>query len=199
MKLKIIHSVGHRGLNKTADVKAAKTKLAQLGYEFFKINGKADRGLIIAIKLFQSIIQGHHIVGGKGVDGRIDPNGFSLEFLNSKKAPKWMLMPLQGPGFFNYELLDTEDNHDYGTSWMAETLQGAGHHYKANYLKKHSNAALIAINDVSLEEGGDTPDHKSHETGISCDLRLPRVDGDWGGIANPNTCLLYTSPSPRDS
>ena len=33
---------------------------------------------------------------------------------------------------------------------------------------------------VSIPHGGDTPDHKGHETGLMCDVFLPRKDGGFG-------------------
>jgi len=197
MKLILSDSVGHRGRNEAKDVRATKNQLAYLGFDFFKHNGTADQGFIVAINLFQSIIHGHHVLGGRGVDGRIDPRGFTITYLNSNNAPNWVLMPLQGPGFINHELKDTEDNHDYGTNWMSETLKGAGRIYSATYLKRNPVASKIAVNDVSIEQGGDTPDHRTHETGLSCDIRLPRIDGSWGDISNPNTNKQYDRSAMR--
>ena len=42
-----------------------------------------------------------------------------------------------------------------------------------------------------------TPDHKGHETGLACDLRLPRKDGRAGGIKNPNTNTAYDRNAMR--
>jgi hypothetical protein len=41
---------------------------------------------------------------------------------------------------------------------------------------------LLHINDTSLPQGGDTPLHHGHEAGMCSDIRLPRTDGNVGGI-----------------
>lgn len=85
-------------------------------------------------------------------------------------------------GFINDELTQTNDNHDFGTNWLADTLRDAGAAYKTAFLNMHPNATLIRVNDISLPQGGDTPMHATHEAGLCCDLRLPRKDGGAGGI-----------------
>jgi len=106
-------------------------------------------------------------------------------------------MPESGPGFINHELLDEQDNHDYGTNWMAQAITSFSATYHDLHLTTHPQAALVTINDVSVPHGGDTPDHAGHETGLSCDLRLPRLDGGVGGIRNPNTNSAYDRSSMR--
>ena len=132
---------------------------------------------------------GRDKVGG---DGRVDVPDAPLKnlhgtynWIRAENAPRWQTMPeaFAGEGFFNFELSDTTDNHDFGTDWMANTIISAGWHYNDNYLSTHSDAALLTVNDVSLEQGGDTMDHKGHESGMACDIRLPHVNGKApGGI-----------------
>jgi hypothetical protein len=43
-------------------------------------------------------------------------------------------------------------------------------------------AAPFRHYDISLPHGGDTPHHQGHETGLMCDVFLPRRDGGFGGI-----------------
>jgi hypothetical protein len=96
----------------------------------------------------------------------------------------------------NVEVADVGDQHDFGTDWLAEFIRGAGSHYRDNYLATHPGASVIAVNDASLPQGGDTPDHSGHETGLSCDLRLPRTDGTTDGgldIGSP----LYDKDAAR--
>ncbi len=64
MALEISHSVGKGGKNNPSDVTAVKRRLGELGFEFFPINEKPDQGLVMSIRLFQSIIRGSSRVGG---------------------------------------------------------------------------------------------------------------------------------------
>jgi hypothetical protein len=84
-------------------------------------------------------------------------------------------------GFVNIEVADPADKHDFGTDWLATTISGAGATYRTAHVLTNPLAAVITVNDASLPEGGDTPDHQGHETGLSCDLRLPRTDGTAPG------------------
>jgi hypothetical protein len=85
-------------------------------------------------------------------------------------------------GFYNVEVAQQhDDSHDFGTNWLAETIRDAGRRYYDQYLVTSSDSAPITVNDASGTRGGDTPDHQGHETGLSCDLRLPRTDGSAPG------------------
>jgi peptidoglycan hydrolase-like protein with peptidoglycan-binding domain len=180
MAIQISESVGQGGSNRPDDVRAVQQRLAELGFNFFgAIDGTVSPGFLMAIRLFQSIIAGRHSVSG---DGRIDPAQTTLRFLQASNAPRWQVMPLQGTGFVNHERQDASDKHDFGTHWMADTIRSVGQTYQTEYRHAHPKAALIAINDVSLPHGGDTPDHAGHETGLACDILLPHADGTFGGI-----------------
>ncbi|NEO28269.1 MAG: peptidoglycan-binding protein, partial [Kamptonema sp. SIO4C4] len=173
-------SVGYQGTNRNQDVLAVKKRLNDLGYTWVNPTTSIDTGTLNAIRLFQAIINQHYQVRGSGVDGRVDPNGFTHSWLEAKNAPRWQLMPVDNVGLFNYERqIQTADNHDYGTNWMADTLINAGQDYQRTYLDAHPQAAQIVINDVSVPYGGDTPDHATHETGMSCDILLPRQSGGY--------------------
>jgi hypothetical protein len=176
-------SVGAGGRNNPADVLAIKNRLADLGFKVSRdsaINSETTQ----AIKLFQAIINGKDTleVGGN-VDGKVDVNGKTHKALEKSTAPRWQEMPSGSiqEGFLNNDDLQG-DNSDFGTSWMAETLQSAALIYKEEHLKTHPDAALIAINDVSKISGGKHPSHATHQVGMCCDIRLPRKDGASGGI-----------------
>jgi 3D (Asp-Asp-Asp) domain-containing protein len=134
----------------------------------------------------QSILAGRNRVRG---DGRVDVPGATYTWLQASNAPRWQMMPAGSPGegFHNFELTDTRDQHDYGTSWLAEVIRAAAAHYRDHHLRAHPTAALLTTNNVSLPRGGDTPKHSGHETGLACDLRLPRKDGRAGGIDYTDT------------
>ncbi|MEH2381454.1 MAG: glucosaminidase domain-containing protein [Nostoc sp.] len=181
--IKLSGSVGIGAVNKADDVKAIKARLHELGYTWVGDPKSADRdrGLFDAIKLFQSIIAGRSTVNG---DGRVDVSEMTHRWLQAANAPRWVLMPNSDPdnGLINGELAEIQDNHDYGTHWLADVIKEIAQDYQNSYRKTHPKAALFAINDVSLPHGGDTPDHHGHETGMMCDVFLPKNNGDFGGI-----------------
>ena len=174
-------SVGNGGKNNPQDVKEVQERLKELGYSVGEVDGKIGDKTLHAIRLFQSIINGQTQVSG---DGRVDVNGKTHQWINAKNAPKWQLMPNTNKAisFYNRELEETWDKHDYGTDWMAGALLWIAKDYHNTYRSKNPNAALFTINDVSLPVGGNTPDHSGHETGLCCDIYLPKIDGGSGGI-----------------
>ena len=194
MALGLAGSVGKGGENRPSDVGAVKARLTELGFGFFPADERVDPGLVMSIRIIQSILKSRNTIGG---DGRIDVGMATNRFLDASNAPSWVTMPLDGAGFVNFEAQDTNDLHDFGTSWLSDTIIGAGVAYERDYLASNPDATLLTINDVSLPEGGDTPDHKGHETGLACDLRLPRKNGRSGGIKNPNTNTAYDRDAMR--
>lgn len=170
-------SVGSNADNQPEDVKKVRERLVKLGFDWIEIKDTCDDILISVIKLFQSIVRGYQSVK---CNGHIDQDDDTHKWLNAANAPKWHMLPASGTGYVNYEIADTHDHHDYGTSWLADTIAGAGKEYEASFRSSNAGAVLIAVNDASLPHGGDTFDHKGHETGMDADLRLPRKDGDHG-------------------
>lgn len=182
-------SVGSGGVNKEADVKAVKKRLQELGYTWVgDPNIKTiTTGTIQAIKLFQSIIAGRSSLAG---DGRIDIGGPTHMWLQAANAPVWKTMPASdlSVSFVNHEKDQTHDDHDFGTHWLAEVIRKIAEDYHNTHRSANPGAALFALNDISRPHGGDTPDHAGHETGLMCDVFLPRRDGKFGGID-------FTSPN----
>lgn len=177
-------SVGRKGKNHPSDVVTVAGRLVMLGFTWVqkaKDTGVCDDTLIFTIKLFQSIVRGFDVVSTE-VDGRVDPFGPTLAWLNAANAPAWRLMPVQGVGLRNDEAADRTDHHDWGTSWLASTALQAGCSYAQDFLRLHPDRAPIVLNDTSLATGGDTKDHAGHETGLAVDTKLPRLDGTAGGI-----------------
>jgi len=179
--LNLTGSVGRSGNNNSNDVKLVKNRLSDLGFSWIGRDGNIDAETIHTIRLFQAIISGRTIVGG--VDGRIDVNGRTHQFLQSANAPRWQEMPRGSSteGFINHDH-QQGDTHDFGTNWMVETIQEAGKLYLTNFRNSHPSAALIATNNLSIPRGGKTRIHKTHQTGLSCDILLPRRDGTFGSI-----------------
>jgi hypothetical protein len=174
--IEIKGSVGYRSINNLTDVITVKSRLNQLGFNGFdRKTSIVDEKLIKAIKLFQSIIQSSTSLVG---DGKIDPNGPTIRWLNAENAPQWGTLTKQGTGFISIEALETWDNHDYGCSWLDDAIVAIAKTYEERYRCGRENVSLILVNDVSLRHGGDTPDHAGHETGNAVDLRLPAKGGD---------------------
>lgn len=170
--------------NDPEDVRTLRRRLVDLGFDWLDVDATADDELRRVIDLFQSITNGRNRVDGDGTVTVPAQWGWMYSWLRADNAPRWQRMPVgeRALGFVNHDRADPTDDHDYGTSWMAETIRGAGAYYRDNYLADTPTASLLAVNDVSRPRGGDTPDHAGHETGMACDLRLPRTDGDAGNV-----------------
>jgi hypothetical protein len=189
-------SVGQNGTNSVNDVKAVQQRLASLGFSWLVADGVVGLKTIGAIKLFQAIKNGDQAVAVAHNDGTIDVGGDTHKWLEASNAPKWQILPAGSTdaGYVNIEVADPADHHDFATDWLAATIAAAGATYRSNYLLTHPLAAVITVNDASLLEGGDTPDHSGHETGLSCDLRLPRTDG-----TAPGNTTYQTATYDRDA
>jgi hypothetical protein len=179
IQLNLSGTVGQGGANRADDVVRVKLRLKALGFDWFKDGSEVDPGFLQAIKLFQSIINGLTDLGG---DGIIDVNGASHQWLQAANAPRWILMPVEGVGYINYERKDNSDNHDYGTSWLADVIMEAGKYYEKNYRRGNSAITPMPINDVSIPHGGRTQDHAGHQCGNACDVYLPRTGGGYGAV-----------------
>ena len=171
-ELPIAGSVGTGGDNNTADIKLVQERLLALG---FAMVGRADGVMgpdnVKGIKLFQSIKGGRQSLAG---DGRVDVGGDTHKWLMASNAPKWIELTGQGNGFYNVEVLDEPgDDHNYGTNWLNDALIAAAGDYQTNF-RASNDSSLFTINDASPEDGGDTPDHAGHETGMCIDFRLPK-------------------------
>lgn len=182
--INLTKSVGVGVVNKNKDqVKAVKQRLRDLGYTWTGDPNSTtiDTGTVKAIELFQSIIAGRSTVAG---DGRIDVGGTTHRWLQAKNAPRWITMPPSDSalGFVNYERNQTNDNHDFGTDWLANTILAIAQDFQVSFRNANPTAAPFAINDVSIPHGGDTPDHSGHETGLMCDVLLPKKGGSFGGV-----------------
>lgn len=183
MSIVLSSSVGNGGVNSPSDVKLVRDRFVALGFSWLSGHTTVGPTFIKAIRLFQAIKSGSDVVNaGSKIDGRIDPGGDTLKWLNASNAPRWMRLTEQDVGLVNYEVKDTTDTHDYGTQWLDDTLRAAGKTYHSAWLTWNTKAAPIAVNDASLPQGGDTPSHAGHETGLVADLRLPKKDGSVGGI-----------------
>jgi hypothetical protein len=194
-KVALQGSVGFGAQNAEPDVRAVKARLIDLGFDWLKADAAMGPETVRAIQLFQAIKNGFDRVINVKNDGRIDPGGFTHRWLEAVNAPRWVRMPpgSAADGYINDEVADASDNHDFGTDWLADTLRATGARYRDAHLKANPKASLLRINDASMPRGGDTPDHAGHETGLVCDVILPRRDGRAGGIRVGNEAVYDRS------
>jgi len=177
-------SVGLNGVNKPNDVLTIKTRLIELGFDWLTADQAMGPLTVKTIQLFQAIKNGFDIVAMSKNDGLVNVGGSTHLWLQAANAPRWTRMPAgsKEEGYINDEVNDASDNHDFGTNWLADTLRDAGAIYREEFLESNPKASLLRINDTSRPMGGDTPMHVGHESGLVCDIRLPRKDGGAGGI-----------------
>jgi hypothetical protein len=169
--------------NQPDDVAKVRDRFVELGYAWLSgiTTGKEDE-FIRTIKLFQSICAGSGKVD-KG-DGRIDRHGSSHRWLAATNAPGWVeLWNKSGIGWQSTPDLEFKDKkNSHTTTWMLERIQWAGLEYRARVLLSGvSDAPPLWIRDCSPAKGGNALGHKSHETGLDVDMRLP--------LLPPNTHL----------
>jgi len=181
MNLVLSDSVGLGGKNTPADMLAVCNRLRELGLHWADTSTGATGGLVTAIKLFQAIKNGHETINHPHNDGRVDVGGDTHRWLEARNAPHWQRLEASRRGLGFGKHVDG-DQHDFATNWLGETMIAAATEYRLNHLKPNPSAAEISINDAALPRGGPTSDHAGHETGLMCDLRLPRKDGQSGGI-----------------
>lgn len=191
--LKLSGSVGQNALNNPGDVRALKMRFHELGFNWTPNNEIVDPNLVGIINLFQSIIAGDDSIATSrdGIVSVPGPINGAYRWLQANNAPRWSQL---GPGsnldrsvgYFNYTLLQN-DGGQYGTNWLIDTIEEAGRLYYQNYLKDHPNAAVMQVNDLSRISGQAFPPHLGHRTGIVADIRLPKKNGDSGGITWQDT------------
>jgi spore germination cell wall hydrolase CwlJ-like protein/LysM repeat protein len=177
VKLPLTYSVGTGGENHAAEVAMVSFRLVGLGY-LERPRSQVDRTLRDRLALFDSITRGSRTVRRARV---VKPGSDLHRWLEAGNAPRWERMPENGIGFDNHDIKrQPGDHHEYGTHWTADVIRGAGQAYERSYRSANPRASLIQVNDVSLRWGGDTRQHKGHETGLDIDVRLPTTRGGAG-------------------
>ncbi len=158
-------SVGDRGVNRPDEVAAVRQRLRELGCTWIS-DGSSSAHLADTIRLLQSMVAGRTSVSG---DGRIDPNGKLLPWLNAANPPTWQRLAAGGieQGFV---CLAPQDRA-HGSTWLADTLAGAGRRYRAEFAAARTTAALITVVEAApIAPLGTTG---GLETGLACELLLP--------------------------
>lgn len=188
-------SVGVGGSNQPNDVLALIDRLVSLGFHW-----TTEANLTQVIRLFQSIVAGQQSIAGNGLVSVPAPGPNSVyNWLRAENAPRWIELPTgsRAAGFYNSERMEEREGYHYATNWFAEEIRLAGVYYHDNYLATHSEAVVITLNDASQERGGHFNDHAGHETGLSCDIKLPRTGGTAGGGVNYYDPTDPTKLNPR--
>ena len=180
--LRLSGSVGNgsskRGIphNDPADIIKVRDRFVELGYQWVRgVTTGKDINLIKAIKLLQSIIKGHSKVDTG--DGRIDLHGTTHRWMAAQNAPGWVNMT--GKSGVGWKIAYFNSGNSWTTSWMLEKIILAGLLYRGKALVAGiSNAPPMWVRDCSPAKGGKADGHKSHQTGIDVDMRLPLLPPD---------------------
>lgn len=159
--------------NQPADVAKVRDRLVELGYTWVAgVTQGTDTEFIRTLKLFQSILKGSG-QADKG-DGRVSLHGDTHRWLAANNAPGWAKIGAYGYGWhFTTPLAHGESNGAYGTTWLMDRIRWAGFEYAVNAYYSVADAPPLWIRDCSPEKGGNAVGHKSHETGLDVDMRLP--------------------------
>lgn len=186
-------SVGDGGKNDPDDVKKVVDRFVELGYKWVAGSTKGnEKELVRTIKLFQSIYKGSG-KADKG-DGKISKGGTTNKWLAAINAPEWVkVYGLTGVGWKS--TMDySENNGGYATSWLLDRLKWTGIVYRTNALFSVSDAPPLWVRECSPAKGGNASGHKSHETGIDVDIRLPLLPphtNEWFQLKASNYSKLF--------
>lgn len=157
--------------NELADVVKVRNRFIELGYHWVSgiTNGK-NKEFVRLIKFFQTITKGHSKFDSG--DGRIDLHGTTHKWLAALNAPGWVHM--EGKSGIGWQVAKFSHNNAWTTTWMFYRLHLAGLLYKGLVLAYGvDDAPPMWVRDCSREKGGKTTGHKSHQTGLDMDMRLP--------------------------
>ena len=187
-------SVGANANNDPSDVIKVCDRFVELGYTWMKdcITGK-EQIFIRTIKLLQSIIKGSGKCD-KG-DGKLSHMGETHRWLAAQNAPAWVKVYGESGVGWKSTMDYAESNGGYATSWLLDRLKWTGMMYRAAALIGVSNAPPLWVRECSPKIGGsNAAGHKSHETGLDVDIRLPLLPphtNDWFQLKGHNYSKLF--------
>lgn len=187
-------SVGANAKNDPADVAKVKARLLELGYtrvEHCKTGRENDFALVI--KLIQSMTKGSGKID-KG-DGKLSLHGETHKWLAAENAPAWVKV-YGGSGLGWQSTMDyKESNGGYATSWLLDRLKWTGMMYRGLAFATVSDAPPLWVRECSPRLAGKDPSgHKSHETGLDVDIRLPLLPphtNEWFQLKGHNYTKLF--------
>ncbi len=188
-------SVGKGGKNNPDDVKKVVDRLVELGYTWVRGFTKGnERELVRTIGLFQSICKGKEKESYG--DGKISLHGTTHKWLAAHNAPKWVeIFGKSGLGWVSTtDMKHGKRNGGYCTSWLQDYISVVGFGYWALATVSVSDPPPLWIRDCSPEKGGDATGHRSHETGIDMDIRLPLLPphtDEWIQLKEHNYTKLF--------
>lgn len=186
---------GGKPHNDPSDVAKVVSRFVELGYTWVSDSTTgSEKEFIRTIKLFQSIYQGSG-KADKG-DGRVSPQGKTHKWLAALNAPGWVnMMGKWGAGWILTPDLDFKDKENcWTTTWMEERIRWAGFEYNFRAFYGITDPPLLWIRDCSPKKGGTAPGHKSHQTGLDIDIRLPLLPPhtkDWIKLNASNYTELF--------
>jgi hypothetical protein len=99
---------------------------------------------------------------------------FGEDFINARNAPRWVELTT-GTGFvINPAVGGGPQPEGWATSWARDVLEEAGTNW--NTTDPNPNH-VMGMQGASLEEGGDTLFHRTHEAGMDIDIDTPSTNG----------------------
>lgn len=193
-KLILSGSVGANAKNDPSDVARVRDRLVELGYERVAHCSKgSDPDMVLTVKLIQSMVKGSGKID-KG-DGKISLHGETHRWLAAQNAPKWV--KVWGGGGLGWTSTKdyAESNGGWATSWLLDRLHVAGAMYRAAALFSVKDAPPLWVRECSPQKAGKNPTgHKSHETGLDVDIRLPLLPphtNEWFQLRAHNYTKLF--------
>ena len=175
----ITASVGSGGVNWPPDVRLVQDLLNRSVGAELAVDGDCGPQTRDAIVRFQEGFLARP-------DGRVDPNGLTFRRLvagaRDRQGParsdpttaagpadglRLQPLPRRGTGYYSYSAATRQ----YGTDEMIRLLVSVGATLRRAGLD-------MGIGDMSFEQGGDMPPHKTHRSGRHVDLRPLRTDAN---------------------
>lgn len=192
-KLILSASVGAGGKNNSDDVNKVVERFVELGYTWVSDTKKGtEKEFVRTIKLFQSMCKGKGQADNG--DGKISLHGNTHKWLAAENAPKWVKV-YGGTGIGWMSTMDYhESNGGYATSWLLDRLKWAAMMYRTTAAFTVSDAPPLWVRECSPRKGGNAAGHKSHETGIDVDIRLPLLPphtNEWIQLDASNYSKLF--------
>jgi peptidoglycan hydrolase-like protein with peptidoglycan-binding domain len=181
MRARISASVGVGGVNSPPDTRLVQDLLNRAAAAGLAVDGDCGHHTRAAITRFQS-------ESLPRPDGRVDPDGQTFRLLAAgarrKDGPArsdpatasgprdgLSLAPLLSRGHGRYSYSQPE--RQYGSDAMLRLLQAVGNAlYRAGF--------EVGVGDISFQQGGEMPPHKTHRAGKDVDLRPVRVGNSRG-------------------
>ncbi len=156
------------------DVIVIQTLLKKAGNDPGKVDGRCGPKTISAIIAFQSKFL-------SAPDGRVDLGGVTWTKL---AASDFVQLPqVSGFGYYSYSV----GTRQYGTAQTIQALRDVAGTFRLNALQQNSGPTsvgvgvgcterIIAIGDISFQNGGHMDPHTTHQKGTNVDIRPLRKD-----------------------